>query len=419
MPDKIRIAGCVGRIALVWAVLAALPAQASDQAGSPGSYLDFAGGPRVSGMGRAYVGLAEGADAVMVNPAGLGFLRPNVLGLMHTQTPESAMLDYAGYAQPIYRMGAVGLSFIRLDSGVLPQTDEYNVRVGEFRDVEQTITGAYGIAAKPWLSVGGAFKFSQQSLGGVSANGWGMDIGALAKFKRRYQAGLRVQNVMAPKLGYETASDSFPRLVTLGLSGKWLDRFVLSADLEKGIGAKQDVSWRLGAEGTFWKVAKLRAGFDFGMMEFSIGLGYLWGRSDVGYSMASNQYGMAQKAGLDYSFGGYDLAMSANPESFSPVGLKKRTTFTIRMTHATPIDSWALQIRNQQNDVVYRVLGSGTPPGELTWDGKTSYGMNVPAGIYRCTMSVTDRDGRVEITPIQNVNVQYGTPLDNLEMSLH
>src|SRR5690242_20262636 len=99
---------------------------AATNAGLPGSYLDYAGGAAVTGMGRAYVGLADGIDAVAWNPAGLALLRPNTIGFLHTQTQESAQFDYIGYAQPLYNLGGIGLSYIRMDSGALPQTNDFN-----------------------------------------------------------------------------------------------------------------------------------------------------------------------------------------------------------------------------------------------------------------------------------------------------
>ncbi|HAM36899.1 MAG TPA: hypothetical protein DEB40_09640 [Elusimicrobia bacterium] len=394
-------------------------AYGAQTAGLPGAYLDFVGGPRLSGMGRAYVGLAEGADAVSWNPGGLGFLRPNVVGFMHTQTEEQARLDYVGYAQPIYRWGALGLAYTRLDSGALPQTDEFNRTVGQFRDLQQAFMAGYGLAVHPRLSLGGTFKFAQQSLSGASAKGWGMDLGALAKLQDHYQAGVRVRNLISPRLSYDSGVDSFSRVVTLGLAGKWLqERLAVTADVERGADSSGDVNWRLGAEGTLWRVVKLRAGFDFAMKEFSVGVGYQWGRSSVGAAIGSNQYGFAQKVGMDYAFGGYDLILSAAPEVFSPMGLTKRTIFAIKLNHSTPIDAWVFEIRNQHNDVVYKVMGSGRPPTELTWDGRTSYGMVVAPGAYGATLNVTDKNGRTEITPVQTVRVQYGTPLDELEISV-
>src|SRR3989338_399657 len=134
------------------------------EAGLPGGYLNYIGGPEVTGMGRAYVGLADGIDAVPWNPAGLAFLRPNTIGVLHTATAEKASLDYLGYAQPIYRLGGIGMGYARLDSGSIPETNEFNQEVGKFRDVQQTMMIGYGYSPFKNIAFGGAFKYSEQRL---------------------------------------------------------------------------------------------------------------------------------------------------------------------------------------------------------------------------------------------------------------
>lgn len=387
------------------------------EAGLPGGYLNYIGGPEVTGMGRAYVGLADGIDAVPWNPAGLGFLRPNTIGILHTATPEQANLDYIGYAQPIYRMGGIGMGYARLDSGSIPQTNEFNQEVGKFRDVQQTIMVGYGYSPVPRFSFGGSIKYADQRLSGTSASGWGADLGFMSSLNRFLRAGIRIQNVMAPAFKYETASDSFPRIMTVGLASKlWSNRLGLTLDVDKALDAKQNLQYRFGAEGTFFQVAKLRFGFDFSQREFSFGLGYLWGRSSLDYSSGSNQQGFTNRFGMTHSFGGYGVALRADPLVFSPMGLTKKTTLGAQVNHSKPLHSWVVQVKNQNNDVVYSVRGSGRPPKELTWDGKTGSGMVVAPGNYGCTLAVTDMDGRTETTPAQIVRVAYGTPLDTLEL---
>lgn len=399
------------------ALLAAGAAGAAPEAGLPGAYLNHAGGAAVTGMGRAYVGVADGIDAVAWNPAGLAMLRPHTLGLLHTQTAENAFLDYIGYAQPLYRLGGVGLGYIRLDSGPLPETDEFNREVGRFSDVQQTVMAGYGFNATRRLAFGGAFKFSRQSLSGNSASGWGADLGLLAQLPRRMRLGARIQNLAAPKFQYETASDQFPRIFTLGLAARLAsDKLLLTWDVDKALDAPQGVQWRLGAEGTFFHVAKLRAGFDFQQKEFSFGLGYQWGRAGLDYSAGSGGAGPSHRLGATYAFGGYAVTMQAKPAAFSPVGLVKKTTLEIQVNHSRPVYNWNLQIKNQANDVVHTIRGSGAPPAQLAWDGRTPYGGVVQPGNYLCIVSVTDVDGRTETTPPQTVRVEYGTPLETLEI---
>ncbi len=390
---------------------------AGQGAGLPGAYLNYAGGARVNGMGRSYVGLANDSDALVWNPAGLALLRPNVFSLLHTNTVEDATLDYLSYVQPLYHFGGIGFAFIRLDSGDLSVTDQFNVETGEFSNVEQTLLAGYGMNLVPGIAMGATINYSQQRIAGVSASGFGLDMGFLVQLPRDFSIGMRLQNIVPPKLKFETGTDQFPRVLTVGLAARMFDdRFALTWDIEKALDVPQSMQVRFGAEGTFFEVAKLRAGLDVQNREFTIGLGYLWGRSAVDYSFSNQQTGFSRMMGASYSFGGYGVTLRPSPKVFSPMGLKKKTSLLIRVNHTRPIHEWVVQIKNQDGNIVFTIRGSGIPPKELTWDGKTSYGMVVAAGVYRVVLTVTDKYGKTETTPTQVLKVEYGTPLDTLEL---
>ncbi|MBI4386751.1 MAG: PorV/PorQ family protein [Elusimicrobia bacterium] len=389
----------------------------SQDAGHPGAYLNFAGGPQALGMGRAFVGLAEGTDAVVYNPAGLGLLRPNIISFMHTQTVEEAKLDYISYAQPIYRWGGIGLGYARFASGSLKQTDEFNREVGSFDDLQQTFFLGYGINVLRPLSVGGTFKFSQQSFAGASASGWGLDLGGLMRLTHNVRVGLKLENMIAPTLNYATGSDQFPRSMTAGVATRlFRDRLALTLDTSKTLSVPQALQWRMGVEGTLWQVLRLRGGFDFNNQEFSLGMGYLWGRTALDYAASNGQAGASNRFGMSFSWGGYAVSIIANPTVFSPVGIRKNTTMSIRVDADRKIYSWNLQIKNQNQFVVRSIRGSGQPPAELQWDGTTESGNAVAPGNYTYTLTVTDKDGRAETTPPKIVRVSYGTPLETLEL---
>jgi len=395
-------------------------------AGLPGAYLGFAGGARAAAMGRAFVAVADGADAVIWNPAGLGYLRPNTFSLTHVGTVEQTSLDTILYAQPFMRWGGFGLGYVRMDSGSLPLTDELNRKVGSFSDLQQTYLLSYGMpvysahSSKKLfqaVSAGATFKYSKQDLYDIGASGWGMDFGALARFRHNITAGIKLHNAVAPSLKYETATDTFPRLITLGGAVSLLkNNLTLATDIEKTIGVEQQLRWSLGAEGVLWKMLKLRGGFDMKNKEFTLGLGYVFGRHEVSYAANSNDVGISNNIGLAYSFGGFPVTIQASPESFSPVGLKKSTTFKIEVRNSQRLYGWTVDIKNQDGAVVRTFRGSGTPPPELNWDGSTQKGMMVAAGNYIYILRVTDSDGKKADTEPQVVRVEYGTPLDMLEM---
>ncbi|HAH31681.1 MAG TPA: hypothetical protein DCL44_05140 [Elusimicrobia bacterium] len=397
--------------------------RAAEDAGLPGEYLNYTG-YRALGMGRAYTALADGPDALCWNPAGLGYLRPNTISMTHTRTMEEFNLDSIFYAQPVFKKGAFGVGYIRQDSGRLIMTDDLNRAMGRYSDVQETAVMGYGVSiinkrsSKKLLhrlAIGSTIKYSRQSLYNVKAGGWGLDAGILAKLKYNLSLGIRVQNLVAPTLKYETASDKFPRSVVMGLAlTLWGGQVIAAVDAGQALGVTQKLKCNIGAEGTLWKILKLRAGYDLSNRESIFGFGYTFGRSEAAYAANVTAEGPTQNAGFSYEFGGFPVTITANPEVFSPVGLKKSTTFTVKINPATRIYSWTLYIKDQDGNVARSFRGNGSPPGELTWDGSTQGGSMVAASSYIYTMEVTNAEGKKETTPSQVIRVVYGTPLDRL-----
>ena len=262
----------------------------------------------------AYVGLAEGTDAINWNPAGLGRLRPNITSLMHTNTNEGLISSPS--AMPSRSSPARGRTTCALIQA-RPQTNEFNQEVGRFSDVQQAIMVGYGISPFQALSLGGTFKFAQQSMAGSKASGWGVDIGVLGMLKHGLSWGVRVQNAVAPSLSYESGEDQFPRVVTAGVPTRLLtNRLVLTADTERAVGGTQTMKWRLGVEGTFLKVASLRAGFDIVDKSFNVGFGYTFGRKSVSFVNSANSMGSpACRPGLRVR--GYEVVVNADKQTFA------------------------------------------------------------------------------------------------------
>ncbi len=75
---------------------------------------DLVLGARPAGLGGAFEAIADGADAVYWNPAGLGRLDHREVSVMHWLFSDvsQVMVDHAAFAQPL-GSGAIGLSWIR------------------------------------------------------------------------------------------------------------------------------------------------------------------------------------------------------------------------------------------------------------------------------------------------------------------
>lgn len=164
-----------------------LPTEGTTRVAQRGAnFLEIGVGARGRAMGEAYTGLASGATATFWNPAGLGsvdrftvaFTRLDLygdLGLRH---------DFAAAVLPMFG-GAVGVSYIGLNSGDIPRTDESNPgggsqAAGEFFTFTSKAIGLhYGRRLTDRLQVGFTGRVISEGISQASINWWGLDFGTL------------------------------------------------------------------------------------------------------------------------------------------------------------------------------------------------------------------------------------------------
>ena len=112
--------------------------------------IDLQLGARPQGMGGAFIALANDANAVYWNPAGLCQLTNGEVTFMHWSFAEISqiMVDYLSFAYPVNK-GALGFSWIRqgaeLEEGPLNTTSTMS---------ENNFMLSYGMMISPRFSVG-------------------------------------------------------------------------------------------------------------------------------------------------------------------------------------------------------------------------------------------------------------------------
>lgn len=146
-------------------------------------------GGRPSGMGKAFVGVADDSNATYYNPGGLPFATEREISFMHeprsvTGGPSDFYYDYGSFILPTQRFGTFGIGFLYHEMGK-----------SEARDEQGNLTGiihSYGFA--PWLSygygvldslgVGGSLRYAYEHLADVeggTATAVTFDLGLLYK----------------------------------------------------------------------------------------------------------------------------------------------------------------------------------------------------------------------------------------------
>jgi len=216
-------------ILLVFAALAgALPAA--------GSFEIERGGGRAAGLAGAFTGLADDADAVIYNPAGLIQASRPVLSLNYAQLLsglEDAQLDEGrvAYLQPLGRAGVAAGTWYQRQLSALYQENILSLHYAYALDDEERYTLAAGLK---WMQLAYLESGLQESnpyfREGVQASGIGVDLGARIALADNFAAGLALANINQPNVAVGAgASSVVPLQVRLG--GAYLDE-VWEADAD-------------------------------------------------------------------------------------------------------------------------------------------------------------------------------------------
>lgn len=237
------------------AALLLLVSQAS-WAAETASFLNIGIGARALGMGGAYTALADDANALYWNPAGLSKLEKREFTVSHAEMFESTRLDFLAYAHPTSQgTFAAGLTY--LSQGKIEGRDSMGRPTAGYDASDAAVTGAY--ARKLDLAeVGVAVKYVRSHIGSVEAQSVAVDVGA----KRALGSlilGAALRN-MGPGLKYDNERNDLPLRLALGAAYKFAGGHAVAAEAVNGPrGTGTDASF--GGEYQALKSVYLRTGY--------------------------------------------------------------------------------------------------------------------------------------------------------------
>ena len=270
---RVKIAVVI--LAMVFALSPAWVAQANTDPDHTAAMMDIGMGARALGMGGAFIAVADDANTIYYNPAGLALIEGRHVTSLYTNQYGAAGYMAVGYAQR-----NIGAGVLMLDASGIEETDEFANVTGYFGMREYTAIGAYGVTVWPNLSLGGAVKHYSQSLPGNTGTGITGDVGLL------YDAGvIKVGAVARNVLGsvhYTSGeTDAFDRSWGVGVSTRPLPGLLIAADAV----VKGEYTLHAGAEYLLGNVA-LRGGaiWGEGRTSFTAGLGVVMPGFSVDYA---------------------------------------------------------------------------------------------------------------------------------------
>jgi len=288
-------------------IFGAVPLHATrnpDTGTRPSNLLTSQPGAHPRAMGNAFTALANDANALFFNPAGLGGLERSEITATHRQLYGDIAQQHVGVVLPldlgsaanVKELGTLGFYGGFLDYGKFTGRDAAGTETGDFEANDRLIGVAYGRTLTPRLLIGASLKFYNLHLADRKAKGLAMDGGLLYRLTPdRLTLGVAATNA-GQSLAFSGEEEDLPLAVAGGLAFTPDDRFTLTADV---VDPKDDsVGYRAGAEAGVGKVLALRVGYD---STYDPGPGVT-----AGVSLRADRLELAffpiQRLTLDYAF---------------------------------------------------------------------------------------------------------------------
>ena len=293
------------------------------------NFLTIPEGSRASGMGGAFVAIANDVTAAFWNPAGLSRLAKNEFIVNHAAWLIGTNLNWAGLVYKIDADNAVAVSVNQLDYGSEDITTEMQpMGTGQQWDAQDISVGlTYARNLTDRFSIGGTFKYIQQRIWMESATSFAFDVGLL--FTTQYQ-GLRIgmdianfgtelklegENLLLPAdvdpahtgnnktIGASLQTDSWPLplmfTVGLGMDPVNNDNWKWTLTTDAIYPNNQTAYLNLGTELIWYKILSLRVGYNSLFKEDSeqnltagIGVQYNVGPFTAGFDYSYMKFGV-------------------------------------------------------------------------------------------------------------------------------
>jgi hypothetical protein len=164
------------------------------------------GTARALGMAGAYVGVAEGTDALQWNPAGLVSVGSAETGWHHATGIDDRFDETLISGTRVGSIGSVAAAGDYDNYGSFERRDETGNPAGKYDAGLAAATIGWGGPVIEGLSVGAALRASRQVLADEAFNSAAVDIGALWRLDRGVSVGAAVANLGSGGSGFSMAT---------------------------------------------------------------------------------------------------------------------------------------------------------------------------------------------------------------------
>ena len=270
------------------------------------TFLTLGVGGRPSAMGEAYAGLAEGANALAYNPAGVAGVESAEVTAMHAEWLEGLRYEYVAFIYPT-SWGTLGVDARAFTTGEMElRTNPVNPPEepeGAFSATDVAVDLSYARALATTFAAGVNAKLVSQKIYDSSAVGFAGDAGLYWAPLPGFSAGLAARN-LGPDVAFEQESSPLPMTAEVGLAYRLLERTVVAS---------------VAAEKPFRDDFLYKGGVEYNPFSFVAGrVGYIYGLDTGGYTGLTG--------GLGVNVGGFSFDFAVAP--YGESGTTYRAGFT-------------------------------------------------------------------------------------------
>lgn len=242
------------------AALMALPTVAMAAGETGAIFLDIGVGGRPEGMGGAYTAVADDANSVVINPAGMTHVKGREVTVMHNDYMFDMDHEYIAYVSNAGRR-AWGGSLVYFDFGAVQGYTASNTFTGAFHPKSYALTVAYSRRPSESLSWGVSLKYIREKIADSKGDAIAIDGGVLySPPGTGWRLGAALQN-LGTKIDVGDTADPLP--LTLRLGGAYRMKeypVLLTSDLI--LIRHNSPELHFGLEYSFVEVAALRLGYN-------------------------------------------------------------------------------------------------------------------------------------------------------------
>ncbi|MEW5767010.1 MAG: PorV/PorQ family protein [bacterium] len=282
------------------------------EGGELGTPFKMGMGARATGMGRAFVALADDASAVYWNPCGLVYLDACEVNFSYFQ-PHNLIdgLSYytvSGGVPLSIPPGALGMGIAYLNNDLT--RSKGSQEIGDFNSKQQMIFLAYGYRPNEIISMGATLKKVDYHFDKYEDEGYGADLGFSFSPKEGIRWAILLQDLWGAKIRLIETEEKFPLRLRMGLSYSW-DKLTFTINqMTLSLGADYQVEdklfdWEAGIEGRILETVFLRVGYYEPAEEISLGAGFIVSGLRLDYSLglhpdleASHRLSLTRKFGV-------------------------------------------------------------------------------------------------------------------------